>query len=649
MFPISIGLSALQQDLKLILVNNIGESLQKLKQVFRHHTDIFNQVIQIESRLKQINKQRIKGIITQDDLQRQYNILREDTLTLIDSLSEQDLNPSSKKKSTKRGAILYQIPGMMTLDQATRCVVRLAFEEDYLLERIELTENTKIQSIRIAEVMGVELLSPTTEGAFQINAISSPEQFLDEDDYTEWIFMVKPVRSGIFPLLLKVSVLEEINGKERKREIVLEEKITIVTIPVQPETAFEYGDVGLYVSSGTQNSFSTPIFTNIRRFATVFALLFITSLASFAFDLPQEVRWQIAQIKDDQDGYQSYIDNYGQEGKYIEQAYFKMALASDLRDDFETYLNKFGESGEFTDQVKQKLQLFNTENPIDSMSQSETDLKDEVEEVKKKMVDTKDKVLKVQPEENLSKNKKEITQDLNDHVAKSKTEDILPPAYDNPVQLSDDNVIPSELPEEVKVDIDEGPVLREVAFDISDFSQYHAFIKTLSVEMKNSDPTRQFSGKKSTDMRPQNFKPHLKFKYALNPNGEKDEYQYKVVYILRDGQVLKTDWVGSSDKVKKLTVPFSSKNIYINGDWNQVKSKEVSFIIIDLEYAVFGTLKQDRIKLKSAMDLQRHSSIKILDDKRGEPVHYFIKKYNLNGKLLDRQKGTLHSGQIQIN
>ncbi|NJN34543.1 MAG: hypothetical protein HC817_10095 [Saprospiraceae bacterium] len=41
-------------------------------------------------------------------------------------------------------------------------------------------------------------------------------------------FAVKPILEGTFPLTLKVAVLEQIDGKERKREIVLEKEIFIV-------------------------------------------------------------------------------------------------------------------------------------------------------------------------------------------------------------------------------------------------------------------------------------------------------------------------------------------------------------------------------------------------------------------------------------
>jgi hypothetical protein len=74
--------------------------------------------------------------------------------------------------------------------------------------------------------MSAELID--IEGkAFTIRCINSMEQFVDADIATEWIFYVKGLLSGVHRLLLKISVTEEINGKERVREIVLEEVVTV--------------------------------------------------------------------------------------------------------------------------------------------------------------------------------------------------------------------------------------------------------------------------------------------------------------------------------------------------------------------------------------------------------------------------------------
>ena len=49
--------------------------------------------------------------------------------------------------------------------------------------------------------------------------------------------MVKALREGKFPLTLKVAVIEEVNGKERKRDIVLEKEVFVISNIEEPAAA----------------------------------------------------------------------------------------------------------------------------------------------------------------------------------------------------------------------------------------------------------------------------------------------------------------------------------------------------------------------------------------------------------------------------
>jgi hypothetical protein len=126
----------------------------------------------------------------------------------------------------KQGNILYNIPNQMTVGKETKCVVRVAFSEVLVREGADIQSDTVIKNIRVSNVMSAELID--IEGkAFSIRGINSVEQFVDADIATEWIFYVKGLLQGVHRLLLKISVTEEINGRERVREIVLEEIVTV--------------------------------------------------------------------------------------------------------------------------------------------------------------------------------------------------------------------------------------------------------------------------------------------------------------------------------------------------------------------------------------------------------------------------------------
>ncbi|MEM1120229.1 MAG: caspase family protein [Bacteroidota bacterium] len=133
------------------------------------------------------------------------------------------------KSSVKTGNLLYQIPSTMELNKDTKCTVRIAFDEATLKRELDIAEEAKIKSIRVSNVMEVDLLDPLSAGTFEIRALNEKEQLIEQSDFTQWLFYVKAKKEGTFPLLLKVAVIEVLYGKERKKEIVLEERVSVVT------------------------------------------------------------------------------------------------------------------------------------------------------------------------------------------------------------------------------------------------------------------------------------------------------------------------------------------------------------------------------------------------------------------------------------
>jgi uncharacterized protein (TIGR02145 family) len=149
-----------------------------------------------------------------------------------------DTAPPDKPSQPSKGSLLYSIPETMEVGQESRCEVRIAFDKAVLLEDFDTEKAHEIRDIRISNLMQVELMDPlaAADPALSLRTISSAEQFIDPDDYTQWIFYVKALREGVHPLVLKVTVIETMAGKERRREIVLEEQIEVRTqLSQQPE------------------------------------------------------------------------------------------------------------------------------------------------------------------------------------------------------------------------------------------------------------------------------------------------------------------------------------------------------------------------------------------------------------------------------
>jgi len=351
----ALDIQELQQELKELLTEGIGLALQALKDKLPPHTARYNEVIQLEGRLKEANMQRRQGILSYEQLQLTYSRLRQDVLDLVDDLQTADFqvqNVPASAKTSKRGSILYRIPTQMQLERETRCIVRIAFLEEYLLENIELDADTKIQSIRIAEVMGVQLLDPNEQQAFSIRLLTEGEQFVDEDDYTEWIFNVKPLLEGIFSLMLKVTVIEEKRGKERKRDIVLEETIEIVTTTPVTDEPFKTADYQFQrgVEKRTQRS---SVANSIRRFAGVMVGILFVTIGGWAIDVPQIIAWQQAKNEASVTAYENYLQKYPG-GRHVEQAMWNIAALEKEGDAYEDYLELFP-NGAYQQEAKQAL------------------------------------------------------------------------------------------------------------------------------------------------------------------------------------------------------------------------------------------------------------------------------------------------------
>ena len=148
--------------------------------------------------------------------------------SLLYILAQEHVPAPSVGNNKKEGVILHDIPSRMPLNTFTKVVIRLSDEEERSFDDFSASEDTIIESVRIAEVMEVHLDSEDYD-AFEIRSVSGDQQFIEFGTFTEWIFKVKPLKAGTQILELRVVVLEQINDKERQRVEVLERKVQVVT------------------------------------------------------------------------------------------------------------------------------------------------------------------------------------------------------------------------------------------------------------------------------------------------------------------------------------------------------------------------------------------------------------------------------------
>jgi len=250
----TIELSNLQHSLRQLLPDEgIPAVIGALKKVLPENAPKYSLLFQLETRLNMANRDKIRGTVSNEELEIAYNRISADLFDLIDALTPEDFSVNTA--THKSGSILYKIPATMEVAHEQRCIVRLAFEEDVIIQNIELT-GAVVESIRVSEVMEVELVDPNDLPAFGIRALNSAEQFIEKGDFTEWIFFVKPLRTGELPLALRVSVIEVLSGKERKKEIVLEEVIHVVA---KADEADLYDESDTFKNAGYSFSYSLAL------------------------------------------------------------------------------------------------------------------------------------------------------------------------------------------------------------------------------------------------------------------------------------------------------------------------------------------------------------------------------------------------------
>lgn len=347
----------------LLPEDGVGEVLERLKLMLIQNKHRVNDIIQMETRLSKLNNDSRFQFITRDVFNSQYALLTKDVIDYLDELKPEDLEvptqPTSRKKNS--GHLLRRIPDQMQLHKRTKCVIRLAHLREELLENYEMTADTIIKSVRVAEVMEVDLQDRNEVKAFEITTPNTKDQFLDEGYYTEWIFNVKPIKEGKHELTLVVSVLEEIRGKERRRDVVMEEVVTIVTEEVIADEV--YKSTGYQVRS-TKSITPQPFrgFRNIQRYAAALVLLIIGTLGIWAFST-ESGQFQMAKWQNTKSGFEDFIrkNETPNTSKYVADAkkqlekktYEEALLAADNGniDELLAFVEKYPESQHASDAV----------------------------------------------------------------------------------------------------------------------------------------------------------------------------------------------------------------------------------------------------------------------------------------------------------
>jgi hypothetical protein len=224
-------IATLQTNIREAIMDaNPDQALALLEDALPANRAKHNQVVLLKSRQSDIVQHTVNNTLSETQLEVMRNNLTSDILLFIDHLIVPDfLQQPAQRPGLKPGHLLYQVPAIMVLQNTYDCLVRVAEELSQVMEGIAEEEDIVVEDIGLSEVMEVEILDAggTSNPAFDIMLLSDGEQVVDAYSYTEWVFNVRPIREGQHQLILKISVLLTIKGKERTKNVILRRPISV--------------------------------------------------------------------------------------------------------------------------------------------------------------------------------------------------------------------------------------------------------------------------------------------------------------------------------------------------------------------------------------------------------------------------------------
>ena len=422
--PLAQPLALVRQNLEAqIRENQLPEALNALLALLPEGSETYRIVSALIARLNAANKERYRDTISMEEYSRLVSQVRADFFDLTSGLTEDDFEakPASAKatagKAGKVGSVLYRVPQVMTIPKPVRCTIRVAVDEDAILENIVLDEHVQMKSrVEISDVMRAELVD-AEGGVFQITALNAPNQLVRETGYTEWNFSVTPLREGVHQLLVKVSIMEIVPGHAEPilRDVSVMETVTIVTegLPADlsadlsaealakveasaksgsapsetPSSEFKPSGQsfafqstataqGLYeisysksVDAPSSPPITSPPVTStksanrgLRALALFLAFIILAPAATWAVSPKLDRELFLATLQTKFSGSAAPLDEFIKDHQqdpaarpYLDKAYFRKAENTDSLSDLRVYQQKFGEDGKYRLAVLEKI------------------------------------------------------------------------------------------------------------------------------------------------------------------------------------------------------------------------------------------------------------------------------------------------------
>ena len=133
-----------KQEWRQLLTESIAKALEAIEK----QLPVFSR-----ARLNEANQGRIAGVLSNEQLQLEYNRIRMSLLETIDALATDDFQAKPMGQSPgerKKGYLLHKIPPQMQMDKEEECIIRLAYEQAAIVQDIELSEAVEIKQVTVS-------------------------------------------------------------------------------------------------------------------------------------------------------------------------------------------------------------------------------------------------------------------------------------------------------------------------------------------------------------------------------------------------------------------------------------------------------------------------------------------------------------------
>lgn len=319
--------------------DDIKQTLDSLEKRLKKGTSKYGGYILLSGRYNRILRDQRAGILSGAEFNSSRNGIRRDLLEFIEDLDGQDIEKKDETESQPSfGELFYRIPTQMVVGEEINCLVRIAPTREILLWQLTGSDEDKIrEKVLLAEKMQVELMCQSENQPFSIRNITNLAQFIHPQHHTEWVFAVKPILTGRFKLLLRISAIRIVNNAELSQDTVLEESVLVSSTGTIEEPDFIKSPISVvysYASSAAVNR-QEPVPINelpipglrrlpvnywYRTLATVAGIIVFAISGFAAFKRYRDYSdWQNARKGHSEKSYKIYIQEHPN-GHYFEEA-----------------------------------------------------------------------------------------------------------------------------------------------------------------------------------------------------------------------------------------------------------------------------------------------------------------------------------------